>query len=191
MRRSHRLPRSERGSALVVTMMVILAVTGLGAVAFTSALQSANLSQNAERGRQAAVVAEVGMMAGVEWLECNLSFLQQLEAYPYVYSMGDEVGCNFQPGALLQNQPFGERSRDLPVYSVAYSEPVPARRAPEFDESYCYVRIDMLGTGGLFDPDRASDNAAITTTRLSGANMTRRFNGQFYAGPVRCPSVGN
>lgn len=185
------LRRAEQGSALIVTMMVILAVTGLGAVAFTSAIQSTTQARNFEQGKQAAIVAELATMSGIEWLECNLSFLLSLDAYPYTYQSDDAVGCAFDNTSLFGASPFGADRRETPVFAVTFAQPIPARRAPEFDETFCYVRIDMLGTGGMFDAERAGPNVRFTENEQGGSTVVRRFNGQFYAGPVRCPSVGN
>ncbi|MFT4702956.1 MAG: hypothetical protein ACI81R_000644 [Bradymonadia bacterium] len=194
MRASQRktiVARAERGSALIITMLVILAVTGLGAVAFTSAIRAASQARNFEAQKQATFVAEVALGTSVEFLECNLRFLQNLERYPYPLESGDPVGCDFTEGSVFGATPFGRNSRLTPFYRVSFAQPVPARRAPEYDESYCYVRVDMQGSAGLTDEEREGVNVATTNNRASGSEIRREFVGFFYAGPVQCPSAAN
>jgi hypothetical protein len=194
----HRTPRmirrgrrSEQGSALIVTMMVILAITGMGALAFQTAVRSASQARNFQENKQAEFVSEVAVMTGIEWLECNLAFLMDGATFPYQLEEGDPVGCGFRTASLFGAEPFGTRQRDTAYYQVRFAQPVPSRRAPEYDESYCYVRIDMLGRGGLLDGAREGSGGLVSDTELGGARVARRFSANFYAGPVVCPGYGS
>lgn len=184
--------RAEQGSALIVTMLVIVAITGLGALAFQTAVRSTVQARNLAEGKQAESVAETALLTGVEWLECNLPFLMDGNAtYPYQFQQNDPIGCGFATDNAFGNTPFGTRQTEEPYFEIQFSQPVPARRAPEYDESYCFVRIDMLGRGGLFDEAREGSGARITTNQLSGSRLARRFVAHFYAGPVNCPGYGS
>lgn len=184
--------RSERGSALIVTMLVIVAVTGLGALAFQTAVRSTVQARNLAESKQTEAVAETALMTGVQWLECNLPFLMDGNSanYPYQLSHEDPIGCGYSAEAAFGDNTFGTRQSDVPYFEIQFSQPVPARRAPEYDESYCYVRIDMLGRGGMLDEQREGSGARITDNRLEGGRLTRRFVANFYAGPVVCPGYG-
>ena len=111
--------------------------------------------------------------------------------FPYQREEGDPVGCGFLTASLFGAEPFGTRQRDTAYYQVRFAQPVPSRRAPEYDESYCYVSIDMLGRGGLLDGAREGSGGLVSDTELGGARVARRFSANFYAGPVVCQGYGS
>lgn len=61
--------RGERGNALIITVLVCLAMTGLAIVAVTSVNVQSQLANNAKMLAQAHYVAETGMMVTMERIQ--------------------------------------------------------------------------------------------------------------------------
>ncbi len=183
-------PRSERGSALLISLLVIISLTGLGAVAFNSAVTATNTADYASMQRRAAQAAEVAVLSGVEYLNWNLD---AVVAYAegsgsYEFRNTDPVRSDLPVGDLFGTNPFG-RGRLEPFFRVQYGDMSPARRAAEFDEGFCYMRLTMTGTAGIVDPD-IGGSGAVSEFDLRGGMIARDFAGHFYVGPVRCPGYG-
>ena len=192
--------KSERGTALILTMMIILAMTGLGALAFSTASVSATTTTHAALQKRAAFAAEVAMMAGVEWLETNLHVITQAEPgaelplFTEMMAIGDGgvasdgTVATGGPETYFGGDPFGAEHLE-PFFTVRFAGLAPARRAAEFDDRFCYMRLNMLGEAGINDLERASTDVN-TENEMSGSRITRSFTGHFYVGPVACPNFG-
>lgn len=193
MKRSPLLARrSERGSALIITLVVIIALTGLGTIAFNTAVTSTITADHFGLQKRAAYAAEVAMLSGVEYLNWNLD---AVVAYAegsgaYEFQNTDTIRSDITVGDFFSENPFG-RERLEPFFRVRYDGIAPARRAAEFDESFCYMRLNMSGTAGIRDPDRQDPGAAVTEFEMRGGLISRQFAGHFYVGPVRCPGYGS
>jgi len=183
---------SERGSALIVTLMVILAMTGLGALAFNTAIASTRTADNFGMQKRAAFSAEVAMLSGVEFLDWNLTAVLAYtrENETYEFQNTDSIRSDITVGDFFGSNPF-ERQGLTPFFRVVYGDVVPARRAAEFDESFCYMRVSMTGDAGIRDPARTAANANVSVTDMSGELISREFVGHFFVGPVDCPGYGS
>lgn len=186
--------KSERGSALIITLMIIIAMTGLGALAFSTASVSATTTTHAALQKRASFAAEVAMLAGVEWLEANLETITEsapgsdLPIFTEAMPIGESTGVTGGRELYFGSDPFGAEHLQ-PFFTVRFSGLAPARRAAEFDDRFCYMRLNMTGEAGITDQERAS--ATVTTeNEMSGGRITRAFTGHFYVGPVACPSFG-
>jgi len=190
--------KSERGTALIITMMIILAMTGLGALAFSTASVSATTTTHAALQKRAAFAAEVAMLAGVEWLESNLDTITQsdpgseLPVFTELMSLGGSrpeiVSTAGGSQAYFGDDPFGADHLQ-PFFTVRFSGLAPARRAAEFDDRFCYMRLNMTGEAGINDLNRATATMN-SENEMSGSRITRSFAGHFYVGPVACPNFG-
>jgi hypothetical protein len=189
---------SERGTALIITMMIILAMTGLGALAFSTASVSATTTTHAALQKRASFTAEVAMLSGIEWLEANLETITQAEpgselpVFTELMAIGSDgpVGASTGGGseAYFGASPFGAEHLQ-PFFTVRFSGLAPARRAAEFDDRFCYMRLNMTGEAGITDLERVAATMN-TENEMSGSRITRSFSGHFYVGPVACPSFG-
>lgn len=192
--------KSERGTALIITLMIILAMTGLGALAFSTASVSATTTTHAALQKRAAFAAEVAMLSGVEWLERNLEVITQSEPgselpiFTEMMALGtsglaaDGSVTGSGPETFFGDDPFGADHLE-PFFTVRFSGLAPARRAAEFDDRFCYMRLNMTGEAGINDLERASTDVN-TENQMSGSRITRSFSGHFYVGPVACPNFG-
>lgn len=179
---------SERGSALVITLIVILAMTGLGAIAFNTAVTSTLTADHFGLQKRAGYAAEVALLSGVEYLNWNLD---AVVAYAegsgsYTFQHTDTIRSDVTVGDFFSENPFG-KERLLPFFQVRYDGIAPARRAAEFDEGFCYLRLNMSGLAGIQDPDRVGPDVNVSEFEMRGGVITREFTGHFYVGPVRCP----
>jgi hypothetical protein len=191
--------KSERGTALILTMMIILAMTGLGALAFSTASVSATTTTHAALQKRAAFAAEIAMLSGVEWLEANLDTITQadpgseLPVFTEMMAIGGSrpelVSTAGGSEAYFGDDPFGAEHLE-PFFTVRFSGLAPARRAAEFDDRFCYMRLNMSGEAGITDQQRAASDSINTENEMSGSRITRSFSGHFYVGPVACPSFG-
>lgn len=183
--------QSERGSALLIVLTVVLSLTALGAVAFTSAITATTTADHAGMQRRAAQAAEVALLSSIEYLNWNLDAVLEYSegsgAYEYVY--GDAIRSDITLGALFSDNPFG-RERYEPFFRVLFHDIVPARRAAEYDEGFCYMRLLMSGRAGIVDTDRAGSADDVSVYDMRGGLIGRDFSGHFYVGPVRCPGYG-
>lgn len=188
MRRATPNVRSERGSALIITLIVILAMTGLGAIAFNTAVTSTLTADHFGLQKRAGYAAEVALLSGVEYLNWNLdgviAYAEGSGAYTFQHT--DTIRSDITVGSFFSTNPFG-KDRLTPFFSVRYDGIAPARRAAEFDEGFCYMRLNMSGQAGINDPDRQGDDVNISELEMRGGIITREFTGHFYVGPVRCP----
>ena len=67
MRRNSKTRRkSERGSALIIALLVVLALTGLGMVGLKHTTFELRQASNAKIAKQAAYTSEMGLMAGMQ-----------------------------------------------------------------------------------------------------------------------------
>ena len=184
---------SERGSALVITLVVILAMTGLGALAFNSAITSTQSAGHFGLQKRAAFAAEVAMLSGVEYLVFNqgavIAYAEGSGAYSFHHTDPIRPSSETAVGFFSSN-PFGN-ARLEPFFRVIYDDIAPARRAAEFDEGFCYMRVNMRGTAGIIDPDRNAAGAVVNEREMSGGVISRQFAGHFFVGPVRCPGWGS
>jgi hypothetical protein len=186
-----RLPsthRSERGSALIITLVVILAMTGLGAIAFNTAVTSTLTANHFALQKRASYAAEVALLTGVEYLNWNLNAVVDYAegSGAYEFHESDSIRNDITVGGYFSANPFG-KARLQPFFRVRYSDIAPARRAAEFDEGFCYMRLQMSGAAGIRDPERDVADANVSEIELSGGLISREFTGHFYVGPVRCP----
>lgn len=179
---------SERGSALIITLIVILAMTGLGAVAFNTAVTSTRTADHFGLQKRAGYAAEVALLTGVEYLNWNLdgviAYAEGSGAYTFEHT--DTIRSDISVGSFFSTNPFG-KERLLPFFRVRYDGIAPARRAAEFDEGFCYMRLNMSGMAGIRDPEREATGANVSELEMRGGIITREFTGHFYVGPVRCP----
>jgi hypothetical protein len=172
--------RHERGSVLVIAMLIILAMTGVGAVAFTSAITATRAASSFSTGKQAALVAQMAVLGGIEELACTHPIrLASLRGGRVTDWHSSDTLCGGD-SAYFDTDPFGRREA-RPEFLVTYTEATLGRRAFGFDTAACYFRVRVEAEGELeMDPIGDRVGSDQTQPRLT----RRRAVGYVYVGPV-------
>ncbi|MDP7059687.1 MAG: pilus assembly PilX N-terminal domain-containing protein, partial [Candidatus Marinimicrobia bacterium] len=153
---SLKIVKSERGNVLFVTLLIIVIVTALGALALNSAITSTRSAGFMSLQKQSNAVAEAAVLSGIEYLDWNLDAVvaYTMEHGQYEYHHDDLLtATDTTPPVLFSDDAFG-RPRLEPYFSVIFDDIAPARRAAEFDEGFCYMRLNMHGVAGIIDENR-------------------------------------
>lgn len=156
-------PSTERGSVLVIALMVILAMTGLGVIAFNVAVGSTRTAGSFTVSKQANFVAELAMMTGLEELSCSQD--QRVDRMMRSLNGAGEGSSDWSSADGLCGQAtdfFGEaplgRRAGTPQFVVRYDDLRTARAAAgNAVNELCYLRVRLTAFGEL-DIDAMSSN---------------------------------
>ena len=180
--------RGERGSVMVIALMVILSLAALGLLAVHQVNYELHGAGNQRIAKQGYFLAEAGLAAPLAQaamdqsgflaaLQTNSFVVRMNEIHAQFYSKGDETSETLK-GA------FGpEFSETGDAYWVTYfSDPVDTKRIPGFSTAgFCYRKYTMTADGvlgrGTVDPD---DPKSVVHT------AQRRFVSHVYLGPFQC-----
>ena len=154
---------SERGSALIISLLVLMALTGLGAVAFTSAISAAQASRLRRSTAQASQITEGAMAAAVNALQCQslADAIVQLATNSATRTAALEKNVDLQckttfvtgqdaatTFGVYEATSAGEKSGMQPSYYVTYRNPVDARHAAGSEVGkYCLKRLEVSVVG--------------------------------------------
>ncbi len=175
-----RTHRSERGSVLVVALLVILAMTGLGAVAFTSAVSATRSATSFSTSKQADLIAQMSVLGSIEELACtHPARLAALRAGRVSDWHSSDPLCGSGSG-YFGPAPFGQRVAS-PEFLVTYREGSLGRRAFGFDTAACYYRVRVEAEGLVRLQPTANRVGADQTAER---RVRRRSVGYVYVGPV-------
>lgn len=173
--------RAERGSVLVIAMLIILAMTGIGAVAFTSAITSTRAAAAFSTSRQTELVTQLAAMGAMEELACSytgrLSALREGRITDYHSS---DPLCGNADVTYFGSEPFGRRAA-TPEFLASFTEATLGRRATGYDQSACYYRIRVEVEGQL-EMEPTANRVGADETALR--RVRRRQVGYVYVGPV-------
>ena len=213
MRKLQRKSVSERGSALIISLLVLMALTGLGAVAFTSAISGAQASRLRRSTAQASQITEGAMAAAVNALQCQslADAIVQLATNSATRTAALEKNVDLQcrttfvtgqdsesAFGVYSATSAGEQSGMQPAYYVTYRNPVDARHAAGSEVGkYCLKRLEVSVVGAvapqiaeelLGSGQRALDTANDSSLgRSNAAGSTRsRMDAEVFAGPFSC-----
>lgn len=178
--KSQSIPAHGRGSVLVISMLIILAMTGIGAVAFTSAVSATRAATSFSTSKQAALVTQMAMLGGIEELACSYPIrLAAVRGGRVTDWHSTDVLCGTGV-TYFDAEPFGRRAA-APEFLVSYTEATLGRRAFGFDTSACYFRVRVEAEGELtMDPMADRVGSDQTTAR----QVRRRAVGYVFVGPV-------
>jgi hypothetical protein len=204
---------SERGSALVISLLVLMALTGLGAVAFTSAISGAQASRLRRSTAQASQITEGAMAAAVNALQCQslADAIVQLATNSPTRTAALEKNVDLQckttfvtgqdpesAFGVYAATSAGEQSGMQPAYYVTYRNPVDARHAAGSEVGkYCLKRLEVSVVGAvapqiaeelLGSGQRALDTTNDSSLGRSNAagSMRSRMDAEVFAGPFSC-----
>jgi Tfp pilus assembly protein PilX len=213
MRKLQRKSVSERGSALIISLLVLMALTGLGAVAFTSAISGAQASRLRRSTAQASQITEGAMAAAVNALQCQslADAIVQLATNSATRTAALEKNVDLQcrttfvtgqdtesAFGVYSATSAGEQSGMQPAYYVTYRNPVDARHAAGSEVGkYCLKRLEVSVVGAvapqiaeelLGSGQRALDTANDSSLGRSNAagSMRSRMDAEVFAGPFPC-----
>ncbi len=162
-RRAQRGPKSERGSVLVIALMVILAMTGLGVIAFNVAVGSTRTAGSLTVSKQANFIAELAMMTALEELACSQD--QRVDRMMRSLDGAGEGSSDWSSADGLCGQAtdlFGEaplgRRQGTAQFVVRFDDLRTARAAAgNAVNELCYLRVRLRAFGEL-DIDMMSTN---------------------------------
>ena len=204
---------SERGSALIISLLVLMALTGLGAVAFTSASSAAQASRLRRSTAQASQITEGAMAAAVNALQCQslADAIVQLATNSATRTAALEKNVDLQckttfvtgqdaatTFGVYEATSAGEKSGMQPSYYVTYRNPVDARHAAGSEVGkYCLKRLEVSVVGAvapqLAEALIANGQQALDTTNDSSlgrsnaaGSMRSRMDAEVFAGPFPC-----
>jgi Tfp pilus assembly protein PilX len=213
MKKLQRKSVSERGSALIISLLVLMALTGLGAVAFTSAISGAQASRLRRSTAQASQITEGAMAAAVNALQCQslADAIVQLATNSATRTAALEKNVDLQcrttfvtgqdaesAYGVYSATSAGEQSGMQPAYYVTYRNPVDARHAAGSEVGkYCLKRLEVSVVGAvapqiaeelLGSGQRALDTANDSSLGRSNAagSMRSRMDAEVFAGPFSC-----
>ena len=204
---------SERGSALIISLLVLMALTGLGAVAFTSAISAAQASRLRRSTAQASQITEGAMAAAVNALQCQslADAIVQLAANSPTRTASLEKNVDLQckttfvtgqdaasAFGVYDADSSGAQSGMQPSYYVTYRNPVDARHAAGSEVGkYCLKRLEVsvigavapqLGEELIANGGQHLDTANDSSLGRSNAagSMRSRMDAEVFAGPFPC-----
>ena len=187
LRRNH-----ERGSALLIALMVILSLAALGMLAVYQANYELHAAGNQRIAKQGYFLAEAGLAAPVAAAAMDQNvFLSFLQTNSFVVRMNDIYTDFYGFDHDLDTPPNVELGAFGPEFSdydnafwiTYFSDPMDTKRVPGFSMAgFCYRKYTMTADGLLgmnnIDPEDHPDSVGHTTQR--------RFISHIYLGPFPC-----
>lgn len=180
---------NPRGSVLVVALVLILAMTGLGLVAFQTAVSATRTAGTFTMTRQANFLAELGVVTGVETLACSFSARDNSLGSGMLGGNSDfhssDPLCG-QSVSYFGAAPFGRRVGNAEFY-VRYGPPVLAGQPTQSDSNVCLYRVRLDATGQMVAPGSAS---RIEVDQTVPTIVRRRAVGYVFVGPIFSEGCG-
>ncbi|MFH1531606.1 MAG: hypothetical protein ABIK09_12835 [Pseudomonadota bacterium] len=180
--------RRERGSVLIIALLVILSLAALAVLAVHQVNYELHGAGNQRIAKQGYFLGEAGLAGPLAQAARDQSgFLSVLQSNSFVVRMSDVDGQFYTRGHDtsdgLQGAFGPEFTSAADAYWVTYfSDPVDTKRIPGFSTAgFCYRKYTMTADGllGLSDVD-PDDPASVVHT------AQRRFVSHVYLGPFQC-----
>ena len=178
---------NERGSVLLMSLLVILSLAALGMLVVHQVNYELHAAGNQRIAKQGYFLGEAGLAAPVAQAAMDQNvFLSFLQTNSFIVRMndiyGDFYGFLHDEGELGAFGPeFSEE--DNAFWITYFSDPVDTKRVPGFSMAgFCYRKYTMtadglLGTANI-DPEEHPESVGHTTQR--------RFISHIYLGPFPC-----
>jgi len=182
--------RSERGSVLILALLVILSLAALAVLAVHQVNYELHGAGNQRIAKQGYFLGEAGLAAPLAQAASDQgAFLSVLQTNSFVVHMSDILpGGQFYSKGVDTSEglkgAFGpEFTSAADAYWVTYfSDPVDTKRIPGFSTAgFCYRKYTMTADGllGLSDVDPDDPVSVVHTAQ-------RRFVSHVYLGPFQC-----
>lgn len=180
--------RGSRGLALIISLFILLAVTGLGLIAVQTASQELRSTGNLRMDKQAHYVAESGLMTAFAivsqsgdgfWtvMKRNQRTSGSAQASITLTTKTNDFG-----GALFQNT--DDNALLNPHVTVNIGQPLDGMRAAGYSGDFCFKRLTFDSTGTV-----GRDTTMLTQEQLQdefARSATRAFRAQGLLGPIEC-----
>lgn len=187
---SHPPKRSgRRGSVLVIALLVILSMTGLGLVAFNTAVSASRTAGTFSMTRQANFATELAIQAGIQSLGCTFGAMDSVVGSGMMAGGRDFHSSDPLCGLAVDyfgDRPFGERVAQGEFF-VRYGAPMLAAQPTLSDSSICLYRVRMEAVGALRAEGRAS---RVSNDQQVPTLIRRRAIGYIYVGPIFSEGCG-
>ncbi len=182
-----RRSKNQRGSVLLIALLVILSLAALGMLAVHQVNYELHAAGNQRIAKQGYFLGEAGLAAPVAQAAKDQNvFLSFLQTNSFIVRMND-INTDFYGLDHLEQGDLGafgpEFHDDTDTFWITYfSDPVDTKRVPGFSMAgFCYRKYTMtadglLGTGNI-NPD--DPNSVVHATQ-------RRFISHIYLGPFPC-----
>jgi len=178
--------RASRGLALIISLFILLAVTGLGLIAVQTASQELRSTGNLRMDKQAHYVAESGLMAAFAVVS------QSGDGFWTVMKRNQRASNSAQAsitlttadfsGTLFQNTDDNQLLN--PRVTVNIGQPLDGMRAAGYSGDFCFKRLTFDSTGVV-----GRDTTTLTQVELQdefARSATRSFRAQGLLGPIEC-----
>jgi hypothetical protein len=170
----------DRGAVLVIALLLMLALTGIGLAAMTSAANDLDLTGSARVSAVARAIASAGAEGTMAFAGMNPSgFTQFLSAQGGVVQMGD-LSAGFFDTSATGNGSFG-REAMAGQWTTRAESVLTTHRAPGFQlGEYCFRRY-ITSTDGTYRQE------GVTEAMGRDRNALARAMTALFVGPVDCP----
>lgn len=169
MMNRHRRPRrrDERGSAMVMALLVVIALTGLGLVGMKHTVFEMKQASNARFHKQALYTSETGMQGAMYRVGQNgQAFWDYMSRFSKAQRR--QLGQVFEPtypfhsaDFMTNGKVFGtgagsfEQEQNTPAsFTVVFREPRDGPRPAGFGKEFCFKRFTFESTGQVGEAEQ-------------------------------------
>jgi hypothetical protein len=187
---------SERGSALLLALLVIIALTAMGLVGMKHTSFSIRQAGNAKYSKQAYYTSEAGMMAAMQRVGRNGEVYWKLIKATREANLQDGVtsapAYSFTDGEFVTNgrlfhggeEGFEEQQNTISHFEVIFTRPKEGPRPAGYSQQFCFKRFTFESRGwvGEAPPLNSGDVKRNQVVEYGEA----RHIGHALVGPMLC-----
>lgn len=175
----------RRGLALIVSLFVLLAISGLGLVAMQTASIELRVTGNYRLDKQAHFVTESGLMAAMGvvsqsgdgfWTLMKRASLASGTSAPPEMTMTE---ADFTASLFIE--PAADTATLNPRFNVRIHDPIDGIRAAGYSEDFCFKRLTFDSAGFVGD-----DPTTIDIHDQYARSSNRAFRAEALMGPLEC-----
>lgn len=177
---------ARSGLALIISLFVLLAISGIGLIAMQTATVELRVTGNYRLDRQAYFVTESGLMAAMGVVSQSGDGFWTLmkrahSASPNAATTSPEMSLNQGDFSTLFNNAAADTATLAPRFTVRIHNPLDGMRPSGYSEDFCFKRLSFDSAGAVGD-DPATARIEDQFTRSS----TRAFRAEALMGPMEC-----
>jgi hypothetical protein len=195
--RGERAARGEAGSALIIALLVVLALTGLGIVGLRHTTTEMRQSSNLRYSRQAYYTSEAGMMAAIQRVGSNGEAFWRFMKRRAQAERSRNINPNAVPSFQFTSSEFkplgglfGESGKGFEgqqgtnaQFTVTFGEPADTSlRPPGVGQQFCYKRFTFRSTGVVGTPPSNAELRINEPVQASSAQHVAHA----LVGPMLC-----
>jgi Tfp pilus assembly protein PilX len=177
---------ARRGLALIISLFVLLAISGIGLIAMQTATIELRVTGNYRLDKQAHFVTESGLMAAMGVISQSGDGFWTLmkrahRENPNAAAASPEMSMTQSDFTTLFNNPAADTTTLTPRFTVRVHTPLDGMRATGYSEDFCFKRLTFDSTGAVGD-DASTAQIQDQFIRAS----TRAFRAEALMGPMEC-----